>query len=215
MHHRTDTPNPSRTDRPLIAKAHASALIAMAFIFIVFGPGCKTAPKYETPATNQNVLERMTIREDNVDRNRWYYHSMWRTYLPDAAPMEIYIGQSVDRPQAVWLRLRTRWMGRRWAFMRGITINADGTRYNWDRLDFKRDIDSISYTLVHESIDLLVDSEMRQAIQAIIDSDHAVLRLRGERGTYDYTIGADERLMYQDILTAFDALQSTPEPKPN
>jgi len=172
------------------------------------GTGCQTAPKYEAPATRANVLERMSVKQDNVDRVRWYRHELRTRYMPHLAPMEIYIGQNIDQPRVVWLRLRTYWEGRRWAFLNGITVNTDGIRHDWDGLDFQRDMRSgVSSVYVYENLDTTIDADRRKAIEAIIDSENAVLRFRGQRGRYDFKIGADDRLMYEDVLTAFDVLR--------
>lgn len=191
--------------------------LLLAALFVTLGTGCQTVPKYEAPATRETVLERMRISEDNVDRVRWYRHKLRARYMPHhIAPMEIYIGQNIDQPQVVWLCLRTSWRGRRWAFLNGITINTDGTRHDWNGLDFRRDISSgASSVYVHEKLNITIDATQRQVIQAIIDSENAVLRFRGERGTHDFEIRAHDRLMYQDVLTAFDVLRETTGHQPN
>jgi len=184
-------------------------IILFIIMTAILGTGCQTAPKYEAPATRATVLERMSVKQDNVDRVRWYRHELRTRYMPHLAPMEIYIGQNIDHPQVVWLRLRTYWEGRRWAFLNGITMNTDGIRHDWDGLDFQRDMRSgASSVYVYENLDTTIDAGRRNVIEAIIDSENAVLRFRGQRGTYDFEIGPDDRLMYEDILTAFEVLQA-------
>jgi len=178
-------------------------------MILVLGIGCKTLPRYEEPATQDTVFERINAREDKVDRIRWHHHVLINQQFPRKPSIELYIGQSLDRSQTVWLRLRTYWTGRQWQLFNGITINVDGTRYDWNRLDFKRDVRSgISSVYVDENLDIPIDTAKREVIEAIINAESAVVRFRGERGISDFKISPTDRLVLQDILTAFDALQA-------
>ena len=62
---------------------------------------------------------------------------------------------------------------------------------------------------------LMIGAVIRAFLQGIIDSEHAVLRFRGERGAYDFRIRSDDRLIYQGTLTAFDVLQDAPKNQAN
>ena len=174
----------------------------------LLGIGCEMTPRYQTPATRENVLERIWVRSDNVEGFRWYSH---RSSIlgPYGSPVELYIGQSIDQPRQVWLRMRTYWRGERWSFFDGITVRADGVRHDLNGLTFERDMVASGSVRVIETTDLLVGKKERALIQAIIASNTAVMRFRGERGFYDYKFTANDRLIFQDVLTAFSAIPNT------
>lgn len=91
-------------------------------------------------------------------------------------------------------------------FLDGVTITTDGARHDLNNLRFKRDIPSQTSSRVVESVDVPVGSKQSEIIQAIIDSDVAVRRLRGSRGVKDYTLSDHDRVAFQDVLTAHDML---------
>lgn len=190
-------------------RLQAVCLLLGGLVVAILGTGCETLPKYETPATQENVFERIKTRQDNVDRIRWHHHELNNQHFVRTRSIELYIGQSLDQPQTVWLRFRAHWMDRRWKFFNGITINTDGTRHDWNKLDFKRDLRSGSSSVyVYENLDIPIDTTKREVIEAIINAQSAVVRFRGERGVSDFNISPTDRLILQDILTAFDALQA-------
>lgn len=195
-------------NHPARCSLHDLIALAICLLLGTLSIGCQMTPRYQTPATRDNVLSRMDVRIDGVDGIRWYHHKSSDIRWSSNAPMEVYIGQQIERPQKIWLRVRTYWSGSRWRFFNGLTVNTNGMRYNRNRLIFKRDFASGTYRLVKETIDLPVGLDEYKMIRAIIDSDTAVLRLRGERGNHDYAFTANDRLIYRDVLTAFEALEN-------
>lgn len=171
------------------------------------------------PSTADTVLGRMTIQEDKVDNIRWYFAKVntLRTNLEYDGIRErihIYLGQRIDAPNTVWLRIVVRSHGSRWAFMREIKIVADGQRFDWDNVDFKRDYRTKSFGInshveVTEKVDWLASDKEHQMLKAVIHAKDAVMRLRGERFTCDYTFTDMDRLLFQDMLTLYDKLKAS------
>ena len=178
----------------------------MLAVLAVFSTGCSTALTYDAPATASTIEARFLTKIDYVDRVRWHHHRSSDIYGYGNLPLDIYIGQSIDDPEHVWLRLRIRWAGIKWIFLDGVTVTTDGVRHDLNNLRFKRDIPSRTSSLVVESVDVPVGAKHREIIRAVIDSDVAVLRLRGSRGVKDYTLSDGDRVAFQDVLTAHDML---------
>ena len=168
------------------------------------------------PATADQVLARMATREDQVEGNRWYRHQYREGR--SGTRMDVYLGQSIDDPSRVWMRLTPRFESRNWLFVDGFTVVANGHRYDKDNQRFKRDhftrgvVSAVGpRTTTWEWVDLPVGQRERDMIEAVIRSSNAVLRFRGENTIHDYTFTEMDRVIYQDMLAAFDELRGGQE----
>lgn len=63
---------------------------------------------YDAPVTTNTIESRFLTTIDDVDRARWHHHRSSNIYGYGNLPLEVYIGQSIDDPENVWLRLRIR-----------------------------------------------------------------------------------------------------------
>lgn len=191
---------------------HVLAAWTVLVVLGAFSTGCSTTPTYEAPATTGNIETRFLTNIDEVDRTRWHHHRSSNIHRYGGMPLDIYVGQSLDDPSNTWLRMRVYWSGIRWMFLDGITITTDGVRHDLSNLRFERDIPSRTSARVTERVDMAVGAKHLQIIRAMIESDVAVLRLRGSRGSRDYTLSDRDRVAFEDVLTAHGMLQRGEKP---
>lgn len=165
------------------------------------------------PASRDALMDRMSIEEDAIDGIRWYRHRYAQQRR--GTHMNLYIGQRIDQPGTVWMRLAPIYESGGWLFPEGFAVVAGKQRFEWSGHRFKRDhstIGTTSFTGVktttREWVDLPVGDKERRMIEMVIASSDATLRFRGERGVQDYAFSEMDRLIYQDLLTAFDTLNS-------
>ncbi|MBL4590373.1 MAG: hypothetical protein JKY96_00285 [Phycisphaerales bacterium] len=165
------------------------------------------------PATRDEALGRLTTRNDEVDGIRWYRHKYGTSQT--GTRMSVYFGQSLTDPDRIWMRMTPRFEGGKWKFIRDFTVVAGGQRFDWVDQEFKRDHRTSMYrsasrpsTTVWEWVDIAVGEKERCMIETVISSSDAVLRFRGENGNHDYAFSELDRLIYQDVLTAFEVLRT-------
>ncbi|MEM9167283.1 MAG: hypothetical protein AAGB48_09715 [Planctomycetota bacterium] len=163
------------------------------------------------PAAKDSVMRRMTVTEDAVEQIRFYSHEFQRPWIH--AGMRVYIVQSMDNPRHVWMRYEPHRAGGRWLFADGFTVVAGRYRFDKANLRFKRNhstgvrVMSVRPRITtREWINLKVADEELEMIRAVIGSDEAVLRFRGQIHSHDYAFSEMDKLIYQDLLTAFDVL---------
>jgi len=164
------------------------------------------------PASMDEVLDRMKTTDDDVDRIRWYRHQYNDKRF--GTRMDLYIGQNIDTPTNIWMRLVPRFISCGWLFPNGFTVVTSNHRFDWNGCQFKRNSDisgsgflGIVTTTTKEWVDLPVKDKEYRMIEAIIADSEATLRFRSEEGNMDYTFCEMDRLIYQDMLTAFKVLQ--------
>lgn len=179
-------------------------LLAIALLTGLMLGGCRTFPTYDYPAEQNEVLDRLRVNVDEVDRVRWFHHNSLDPLFNEEMPLELYIGQSLDDPSRVWMRFHIYWSGNGWLFIHGLTLTADSQRIHINGLQAEGDV--YYGGDVSESVDIAFTNQHRAFIERLIESDHAVLRLRGERGVKDYEVSGQYRIAFRDLLTAYDTL---------
>jgi len=132
------------------------------------------------PASAERVLDRMTITDDPVDGLRWYRHKYREGRT--GTRMDVYIGQRIEDPSAVWMRYVPRFEGGGWLFIDGFTVVAGDHRLDRDHQRFKRDHSvGIAFSSVRprtttwEWVDLSVGEEEREMIPFCIDQGVGVI----------------------------------------
>ena len=91
---------PQSEPRPAFAGFRAMCFLLSGLVVAILGTGCETLPKYETPATQETVFERINTQQDNVDRIRWHHHELINQHFARTRSIELYIGQKRLRGNA-------------------------------------------------------------------------------------------------------------------
>lgn len=179
-------------------------------------------------ATSDIVVDqRLTLEYDEVDRIKRYYHSFIRIptsriflYTPS---MELIIVQlnppskktensenlKFYRPR---LLMCVKERGSNRIYADRFTVVADDHRYHSDTIAFER-FDKKSYWFsIFNNIDFyesgvkIVGVREIEILNAVVKSQKAILRIRGEQGHRDHIITEADKLILGDMLTAYRVL---------
>lgn len=141
------------------------------------------------------------ITQDTLEATNFYRHKTFTPHRNDMGFL-IYIGQNT-RSGNIWMRLSVQYYAGSWLFVDGYTVYVDGKKYDRSNIDFERDNSS---RRVWEWSDTSLTIQDLRLIRAIINSNEAVVRLRGNQYIHDYTISAEGKSALKDTLDYFDAL---------
>ncbi len=105
-----------------------------------------------------------------------------------------------------WLRMKLRYWGEDWLFIKSYFIVVDGKRYTFKKVNFKRDNSSSS---IWEWNDRRVNKNDLVMLKHIAKSKNAVVRFQGQKYHSDHTISSDEKKAIQHVLNAFQQVKNT------
>ena len=150
---------------------------------------------------NAAAVGKMRVGRDDVEGITWYEHptapgTFNKTWLV------LYIGKRDG--QQPWLRLRFQYASSDWLFINGVTVVADGTRYDLNNLSFDRDNSSTIWEW-HDRTPTPRDIQM---LEAVARSREATIRYRGQQYVRDIAVSAEEKRAIRETLAAHMALRA-------
>lgn len=193
----TTTAEPSAPKRDPIAEQRKQDSIDQAFIL---------AQKLHWDTIKDEVLSRMERTTDDFEGITFYTpkSAIKSTYEPT---LHLYVGQ---RPKGQpWLRLRCRYGGSKWLFVDDATIKYDGRKYTFHPGPDGWKRDNTSH--VWEHFDKSPSFTEVSIMDAIANSDAAVLRFRGSKGIKDHTISDKDKQGILDAIALYKGLGGTME----
>jgi hypothetical protein len=144
------------------------------------------------------ALSKMSKKVDTIEHITWYRDRSSPKYTNHNA-FFLYIGEQEFGP---FLRLRLQYTADDWLFIQSFMVVADGRRFDYDPVDFKRDHDSEIWEWYDEN----ATGRDLEMVKAVIASHNAVVRYIGQYYKRDRTITAAEKAALRNVLDAYKVL---------
>lgn len=159
----------------------------------------------EQEKEQQELLSKFRVKYDQVEQITWYHPSSAPQYINNNS-CYIYMGKSGNDYPYYWLRWVMSYAGNDWIFFDNVTISVDGTNYykSFDYFDVTRDN---NYGGVWEYVDIPVEEDDLEILNAIADSDQTIIRFQGDTYRYDKTVTQAEKAGIRAVLDAYDFLK--------
>lgn len=151
----------------------------------------------------KETVGKLNVKTDKVTGITWYHHPRQPYYANTRSYCLPYIGKNSS---STWLRWRLWYTGDDWVFWEKLTFVVDGTKtYKYYAYrDVTRDNGSGD---VWEYVDIQVDREDRELLEAIADSTETIIRFEGDNHHYDLTVSAKDKQAIKEVLAAYDVLK--------
>ncbi|WP_461527599.1 zinc ribbon domain-containing protein [Prosthecobacter sp.] len=148
----------------------------------------------------------LVAHKDEVEGITWYKHK--ESPKSDASKaIFAYIGK---KEGSLWLRMKITYTADDWLFIKNFTFNIDGTSYSLPISYFRDRKSDNSGGKIWEWVDLMVDAESFALLNKVSRSSRTILRYEGQQYYSDRVVSSSEKLIIQQILTAFSALGGLP-----
>ena len=150
----------------------------------------------------EQAIGNMKKKTDEIEGITWVTHRNASVLAKDAS---IYFGTKNGSAANYPLRLKLRYYGDDWIFVRSVTVKADDKVYELGRLDFERDNSSGS---VWEWIDMPVkDHEM---LSHWMTAKRVVIRFNGDKYNNDFTLPQGQQAQLREVYQAWKTLGGKP-----
>lgn len=149
------------------------------------------------------VLSRLKRQVDDFNGLTFYTSRAEPEYADTRSYLLPYIA---TKGSLVTLRVELHYTSDSWLFVQRARLNVDGEQidFNVPQSAWKRDNDSE----IWEWVDVVVDSRMRELLEAVANSKKTIIRLDGQQYYDDFTVSERDKAAIREILLAEEVLRS-------